>query len=495
MIWQKADFLELAQWGTQSLKAALLMWLVPGLLVGMGGSLLWSVYSQRTQVDEAYDRALAGALRAINYNISTASGGLSVEQPYLLLEFFELTVNGRVYFRVATEDGLVEIGNPGLPLPDGELEPDVPQFYDAMYLGEPIRVAAWARLANPPVSGNPQGRIIVQVAENLQQRALVERRMVANAILRDMLLVAISVVLLVAGVVRALRPLKHLRQRLDARAWDDLSPIDAASLPAEVRPLVQSLNLLVERYAHSAAAQRQFLDDASHQLRTPLALLRTQMGYALRERDPAEIRAALHAMQDGLGHAERLTQQMLALARARDAGAANSLRSQFAHVDVVVLAEEVVATLWPLARAKQIDLGLELNGFADGQERRLLSVEWLLREAISNLVDNAIRYTPRHGQVTLQVIGHATSISLVVIDSGGGMSDHDRERAGSRFRRGAAGKHQQGAGLGLAIVQTIAGMHGAELTLSNGHDAHGKLGLHCRFQLPRAASDLGITPK
>ena len=189
------------------------------------------------------------------------------------------------------------------------------------------------------------------------------------------------------------------------------------------------------------------------------------------------------------------TQQMLALARARDAGAANSLRSQFAHVDVVVLVEEVIATLWPLARAKQIDLGLELNGFADGQERRLLSVEWLLREAISNLVDNAIRYTPRHGQVTLQVIGHATSISLVVIDSGGGMSDHDRERAGSRFRRGAAGKHQQGAGLGLAIVQTIAGMHGAELTLSNGHDAQGKLGLHCRFRLPRAASDLGITPK
>lgn len=493
MSWPKVDLSELAQWGSRSLKAALLVWLVPGLLVGMGGSLLWSTYSLRTQVDEAYDRALAGALRAINYNISTASGGLSVEQPYLLLEFFELTVNGRVYFRVASEDGLVEIGNPALPLPEGELELDVPQFYDAVYLNEPIRVAAWAHLAQPAISGHLQSRIVVQVAENLRERALVERRMVARAVLRDVLLVGISVVLLVAGVVRALQPLKRLRQRLDARAWDDLSPIDAASLPAEVRPLVQSLNHLVERYAHSATAQRQFLDDASHQLRTPLALLRTQMGYALRERDPAQMRAALHAMQDGLARAERLTQQMLALARARDAGAAASIRSQFADVDVVALAEQVVKTLWPLARTKQIDLGLDVKATADHQRCQVTALEWLLREAISNLVDNAIRYTPAGGQVTLQVLGDAASVVLVIIDSGGGMSDHDRAQAGSRFRRGTAGRNQQGAGLGLAIVQTIAHMHGAALSLSNGYDAQGQLGLHCRFKMRRTGADLGIT--
>ncbi|WP_021027766.1 sensor histidine kinase [Comamonas sp. B-9] len=503
MIWRSADrdLDGRAAWRhrwrdrARSLKAALLVWLVPGLLLGMGGSLLWSTYSLRIQVDEAYDRALAGALRAIHYNISTASGGLSVEQPYLLLEFFELTVNGRVYFRVATEDGLVEMGNPGLPLPEGELELGVPQFYDAVYLNEPIRVAAWARLADPPVAGNPHSRIVVQVAENLQERALVERHMVTRAILRDVLLVGISVVLLVAGVVRALRPLKRLRQHLDARAWDDLSPIDAASLPAEVRPLVQSLNHLVERYAHSAQAQRQFLDDASHQLRTPLALLRTQIGYALRERDPAQMRAALHAMQDGLGRAERLTQQMLALARARDAGAAASIRSQFAEVDLRALAEQVVTTLWPLARAKQIDLGLDVVGLGDDPRgRQVQALGWLLREAISNLVDNAIRYTPAGGQVTVQLQGSASSIALVVIDSGGGMSEHDRAQAGSRFRRGAAGKRQQGAGLGLAIVQTIAQMHGAEFKLANGRDAQGQLGLHGSFRMPHTAADLGITP-
>lgn len=480
--------------GRHSLKGALLMWLVPGLLVLMGGSLLWSTYSLRSQVDAAYDRALAGALRAINHNISTASGGLGVEQPYLLLEFFELTVNGRVYFRVATEDGLAEIGNPGLPLPGSAFELDVPQFYDAMYLNEPIRVASLARLAHPPVAGNPHSRIIVQVAENLQERARLERRMVLRSILRDVLLVSMSVVLLTAGVVHALKPLKRLRQRLDARASDDLSPIDAASLPAEVRPLVQSVNQLVERYAQLASAQRQFLDDASHQLRTPLALLRTQMGYALREHDPEEMRAALQAMKVGLGRAERLTQQMLTLARARDAGTADSIQRQLAPVDLLRLAEQVVTTLWPLARTKQIDLGLDTSGIDVATERQVHAVEWLLREAISNLVDNAIRYTPAGGQVTLHLVADASSIALVVFDTGGGMGEHDLAQAGSRFRRGAAGKRQHGAGLGLAIVQTIAEMHGARLTLTNGQDAQRRLGLCCRFQMLRGAGDLGITP-
>lgn len=493
---QKADFTSLRAWWhdcANSLKGALLMWLVPGLLVVMGGSLLWSTYTLRTQVDEAYDRALAGALRAINYNISTASGGLSVEQPYLLLEFFELTVNGRVYFRVSTQDGLAEIGNPALPLPSSELKLNVPQYYDAIYQGERIRIASLIRLADPPVAGNPHSRIIVQVAENLQERAHLERRMMERSIVRDVLLVSMSVMLLTAGVVRALKPLKRLRQRLDARAFDDLSPIDAASLPAEVRPLVQSVNQLVERYAQIASAQRQFLDDASHQLRTPLALLRTQVSYALRERDADEMRTALHAMQDGLGRAERLTQQMLALARARDAGTTRSIRLQFAKVDLVGLAEQVVKTLWPLARLKNIDLGLDLNGIRADMDSQVMAVEWLLREAISNLVDNAIRYTPEGGQVTLQVLGGESSIALLVMDSGGGMNEHDMAHAGSRFRRGAAGKLQHGAGLGLAIVQTIAEIHGTQLELRNWHDAQGQVGLCCSFRIWRTETKLGIT--
>ncbi|MFT4192154.1 MAG: sensor histidine kinase N-terminal domain-containing protein [Comamonas sp.] len=448
----------------RSLKGALLLWLVPGLLLTMGGSLLWSTHYLRTQVDAAHDRALAGALRAIDYNTSTASGGLAVEQPYLLLEFFELTVDGRVYFRVATEDGLAEIGSPALPMPPRPLEAGVPQFYNALYLDEPVRVATLLRPADPPIAGRPGSHLIVQVAEGLREREAFEETMLGRSIERDVLLVAISVVLLVAGVVMALKPLLRLREQLDGRAPDDLAPIDAQGLPSEVRPLVQSVNRLMARSADMARTQRQFLDDASHQLRTPLAVLRTQISYALREPDPHEVRTALSAMQDGLTRAERLTQQMLALARARDASLADGGLA-FAAVDLQALAGDVARTLWPLARARQVDLGLEFPTLPAGA--RVRGVEWLLREALSNLVDNAIRYTPAGGQVTVEVRADGSCFCLQVEDTGGGMSEGDLARAGNRFRRGVAGKRQPGAGLGLAIVQTIADLHDATWRLRN----------------------------
>lgn len=456
----------LARWLPRSLKGALLLWLVPGLLLIMGGSLLWSTHYLRTQVDVAHDRALVGALRAIDYNTSTASGGLSVEQPYLLLEFFELTVDGSVYFRVATQDGLAEVGSPALPMPPQPLVPGVPQFHNAQYFGEAVRVATLLRQADPPIAGHPDSHVIVQVVEGLKEREDFEEAMLNRSIERDVLLVAISVVLLVAGVVMTLKPLLRLREQLDQRAPDDLAPIDAQGLPSEVRPLVQSVNRLMARYADMARTQRQFLDDASHQLRTPLAVLRTQMSYALREQDPAEMRAALAAMQDGLTRAERLAQQMLALARAHDASLGDGGLA-FATVDLKALAEDVARTLWPLARARRVDLGLDFSTLPAPARVPVRGVEWLLREALSNLVDNAIRYTPAGGQVTLEVRAGGGRCSVLVEDTGGGMSEADLARAGSRFRRGAAGKRQRGAGLGLAIVQTIAERHGAALLIRN----------------------------
>ncbi|WP_233597889.1 sensor histidine kinase [Comamonas sp. BIGb0124] len=432
----------------------------------MGASVLWSLQYLRTQVDIAHDRALIGALRAIDYNTSTASGGLAVEQPYLLLEFFELTVEGTVYFRVATEDGLAEVGSPALPMPPDSLEPGVPQIYNALYFDEPVRVATLLREARPPIAGREGSHIIVQVAEGLEEREQFEAAMISRSVERDVLLVVISVLLLVAGVVITLRPLLRLREELDGRAPDDLAPVEATGLPSEVRPLVDSVNRLMARYAEMARTQRQFLDDASHQLRTPLAVLRTQMSYALREQDPVEMRAALDAMQNGLTRAERLTNQMLSLAKARDLSLAEG-GLPTASVDLCALAEQVVRSMWPIARARRIDLGLDFATVSPEGGARVQAVEWLLQEALSNLVDNALRYTPPGGRVTVQVSDDGCNCRLTVEDSGGGMSADDLARAGTRFRRGAAGKHQPGAGLGLAIVQTIATLHGARLTLHN----------------------------
>lgn len=444
-----------------SLKSALLWWLLPGLLLIMGGSLWLSTQLLRDQVDLAYDRALAGALRAIDLNVSTASGGLSVEQPFLLLEFFELTTNARIYYRIATESGLAEIGSPDLPLPPEPLVSGQPQFYDAVHEEARVRVAALARPMHPPLPSDPDGRVVVQVAETLGRRQVFLDQVMRRAIERDLAGIGFSVVLLVAGVVMTLRPLTQLREELEARAVDDLRPIDDVGLPTEVRPLVAAVNRHMARYATMAHTQRQFLDDASHQLRTPLSVLRTQVGFALRENDLEQVRQALLAMHEGLDRAVRTTNQMLSLARAHDVTLTEGGLPR-EPVDLCALAHGVARQLLPAARARRLDFGV------DTPDRPVLvpGLEWLLREALLNLTDNAIRYTPAGGQVTVRVCALADQVLLQVEDAGPGMSAQDIAQAGVRFRRGAAGKPLPGAGLGLAIVHTIAQAHGAALLLA-----------------------------
>jgi len=448
-----------AYWQRHSLKTKLLWWLVFALIIVMGGTLWLSFPLLREQVDAAYDRSLAGALRAINLNVSTASGGLAMEQPYMLLEFFELTAQGRVYYRVASEDGLAEIGNPQLPLPSEPLVSNKPVFYHSQYEGISVRIAALARQPDPPLASDPDARVIVQVAEGLDLREAFIKAMLMRVAERDLLSIVTSLTLMALIIVLSLRPLARLRDEMNTRATDDLSPIDDHELPFELVPLVQAVNRHMQRYEAQARAQSQFLDDASHQLRTPLSVLRTQVTYALRESDLGEMRAALLAMQDGLERAIRMTHQMLALARARDVALTQaSLVSE--QVDLGDVAESVVRTLLPAARAKQLDCGLErASGFVF-----VRGSEWLLREALLNLLDNAIRYSPSKGAVTVAVMLTDKHALLSVQDEGAGMSDEDIARAGVRFRRGQAGKHLPGAGLGLAIVRTIADIHGAALT-------------------------------
>ena len=446
----------------RTLKTQLLWWLIPTLVLVMMGALWLSNHQLRNQVDNAYDRSLAGALRAIDHNISTASGGLAMEQPYLMLEFFELTANGSVFYRVATEDGLAEIGHPGLPLPDQPLVSGEPRFFYATFQGQPVRGAALARPMDPPLYANRGGRVIVQVAEGLESRQAFLHKVLVRSVERDLAVILISVLVIVLGVFMALRPLERLRQEVKGRSADDLSPVSASEMPGEVLPLVAAVNLHMARFAALGRVQAQFLDDASHQLRTPLSVLRTQMAYALRETDPQEVRTALLAMQEGLDRAVRTTNQMLALARAKDASLAES-GSAPESVDLVELADAVIRTQLPNARARQLDIGLE----ADRRPVVVSGAEWLLREAVSNLVDNAIRYACAGGMVTVRIEADASQARLAVEDDGPGMSDEDIARACVRFRRGAAGKNTSGAGLGLAIVGTIAEILGARLVLEN----------------------------
>lgn len=452
-----------AAWHRLSLRHTLLLVLLPGMLLVVAAE-LWLTW--RTAVDAAhaaYDRSLLGAIKSIDANISTASGGLGVELPYTMLEFFELTASGQVFYRVATEDGLVEIGNADLPKPPRALQTGQPQFHEAAYYGEPVRVGSYARVLSPPLAGQPGGqRVVIQVAESLQSRSAFTRALVGQSMLRDAALVAVAAALLVFGVAWALRPLERLRAEVQARPPQDLAPVSASGLPADLRPLVEAINHHIERSRRLAEASRRFVDDTSHQLRTPLTTLATQVAFALRAEDPQAQREALEAIKTQLDESVRRTNQLLALARTDTAELA------LEALDPAALAEAVARDWWSAARDKGVDLGFE----PPGRPLRVQAHAGLLKEALSNLLHNAVHYTPRGGQVTVRVRHHGDGAELSVADTGPGIPAQELARVGERFFR-ASNVALPGSGLGLAIVRSIAERHGGHMRVAAGADQRG----------------------
>ncbi|GIL06859.1 HAMP domain-containing protein [Betaproteobacteria bacterium PRO7] len=445
------------------LRRTLLVILLPAMLLVAAGQ-IWLTW--RTAVDAAnaaYDRSLFGAIKAIDANISTDSGGIGVELPYRLLEFFELTAGGNVYYRIATEDGLVELGNADLPRPKSLPASGSPHFSDATYFGERVRIATYTRPLGKPI-GAPTGeqRIVIQVAESVTSRNEFTRALVIEAIRRDVLLIAVGAALLILLVNWVMKPLRRLRREVLARAPEDLAPIDATAAPREVAPLVDAINHHVQRIRELVEQRRRFIDDASHQLRTPLATLSAQMAYALRERDAQRVRDALLAIKLQLDDTVHRTNQMLALARADTAA------FEPGPLDLNALAEEVTRESWNDARDKDIDLGFEA---ADGAPI-VRGHDGLLREALRNLLHNALKYTPRGGHVTVHVARRDSYAELSVVDSGPGIPAAERVRAGERFFR-ASNVTASGSGLGLAIVRSVAQRLGGAMRVESGPDDAG----------------------
>ena len=467
-----------------SVKSTLLWLLIPVMLMIMVASLLISAEEFKQHANHAFDRTLAGALRSIEVNIRTESGGLSMEQPFYLLEFLELATQGSVYFRIATDDGLTEVGYPRIPMPEQELS-NTPVFYNAEYFGGSVRVAAVAVLPKQSLHYNPEARIIIQVAETMQARDDFISQILWQSLRKDALVLGLFFILIYAGVLYAVRPLNTLSGHIKNRRVNDLRPIHAQDLPQEVAPLVLAINNHMERYALKSRQQQQFLDDTSHQLRTPLAVLITQVDYAKTIAKTQEMREVLSAMKQRLGNTVDLTNQLLALAKVQDAAEELSQRQRHEEFDLTIVCAEVVSTLLPVARRKRIDYGMEIPE----HPVMVKGVAWLIREALSNLISNAIKYSPIQAQITVSIQETQQYIILQVEDNGPGMSEADIALAGKRFRRGSAGQAQHGTGLGLAIVQTIAEINHCEFLIQSRQPDAG-LQVSLRFTHPHRHSSL-----
>jgi len=296
----------------------------------------------------------------------------------------------------------------------------------------------------------------VQVAQDLAVR----RNMAGNLALRTLgpIAVMMPILMLVVWwvVSGSLEPVARVRSQVARRQADDLSPVSEAGLPDEVRPLVHELNLLFGRVRTAFDAQQNFVADAAHELRTPLAALRLQTQSLDRAADPEARKVAVGRLTAGIDRATRLVEQLLVLAR-QEASAANGVATR--PVDLAELARRTVGDLVGLAQAKEVDLGLQHADPAsiDGQPDAL---HILLR----NLVENAVKYTPGGGTVDIAVRAAPGSVDVVVEDSGPGIPPEERERVFDRFYR-VAGSEAAGSGLGLAIIKAIAERHGATLKL------------------------------
>jgi two-component system OmpR family sensor kinase len=313
---------------------------------------------------------------------------------------------------------------------------------------------------------------VIQVAQDMAPRREMARTLALRTVAPIVWMAPLLMLIAWWVVSASLRPVARVAQQVAKRQADDLSTLAEAGVPDEIAPLVHELNLLFARVREAFDAQRYFVADAAHELRSPLAALRLQVQGLQRARDEATRELALERLLAGIDRATRLVEQLLLLAR-QQASASSGEPAQ--PVPLVDLARAALVDAAALAQQRGIDLGL-----AQADAVAMLGHPDALRILLRNLLDNAIRYTPEGGRIDVSVQREGDALLLSVDDSGPGIAEADRARVLDRFYR-VQGSPAGGSGLGLAIVHAIAQMHGASLTLST---APGLGGLRVQLRFP-----------
>jgi two-component system sensor histidine kinase TctE len=301
--------------------------------------------------------------------------------------------------------------------------------------------------------------MLVQVGETLQRRSALANEIIKGVIFPQFLILPVALALLWFGLSRGLAPLKLMQQRIRERRPDDLSPIDPRGVPEEVAPLIDAFNELLLRQARSLDAQKRFIADAAHQMKTPLAGLRTQAELAMRDTDPKQLQRSLAQLVRSASRTAHLISQLLALARTENLRDAVALQPMALCPLVCAVASE-----WAdQALSRRIDFGVE----HDDESTQIAGHPILLREMINNLIDNALHYTPEQGVVTVRTRTTPDAVLLEVEDDGSGIPEPERAMVFERFYR-VLGTQGDGSGLGLPIVREIAAQHGAQVEIHDG---------------------------
>jgi two-component system sensor histidine kinase TctE len=466
-----------------SLSRQLLWWIVlPQLILWLVGAFV--TYNVAfTYANQVVDRSLFQTSRALARQVKPIGNGLLIDFPKAARDIIETDPDDTVYYMVSTPPGRFILGNRQLPPPPPKagLVFDSPYFYDARIDTIKVRVAALML----PYGEQGAERMLVQVAKSRASRELLARRILIDTALPLSGLIVLMTLIVWGGIRAGLAPLSRLRRLVEDRHANDLTPIQMASAPNEVRALALALNSLLGAVQRNVDTQKRFISDAAHQLRTPLAGMKSQAELALSASQDPTVRARLERVRESAIRSAHVVNQLLTLARAEPESA---MKQGQVRVALGPLTRELTAELVPRALQLGVDLGCddsEADAEALDQAAEAVAVTGnplLLREALVNLVDNAMRYAGKGSEVTVRARLEGDRAIVEVEDNGPGIPTAEHDRVFERFVRGV--NDGSGCGLGLAIVKEIVQQHGGQVALFNVFPR----GLRVRVSLPAAHS-------
>jgi two-component system sensor histidine kinase TctE len=445
-----------------SLRGRLLAWVI----VPLAGAVIFDGVLSRQNAEATagvvQDRLLLGSARIVAEQLRFEDGAIQDPVPPAALELFQSGDIDNVYYRVVTSDGRTVTGYPEFQLSNAKLQPETSQFFDSVVRGKPVRAVVYLQ---PVLTETGIQPVRVQVAQTLAGRTALAKSLWMQAMVQQLAILALVALLVLVGLRSGLRPLLQLRDAMLARRPGSLHALEIEAVPVELSPLVDAVNEYAIRLERHTSVQQSFIQNAAHQLRTPLTLLTTQVSYALRAADAAGRTESLSAIRQTVQQSVRLVNQLLTLSSAEVQGPGDQ-HDVFGPLDEVV--RGVLVDMAGRAQSKGIDLGFE----AETADIRVRGHAVTLREIVMNLVDNAIRYTQPGGVVTTRISVAAGTATLTVEDNGPGIPEALRERVLERFYR-IDDRDSDGCGLGLAIVKEFASQLGARLTLRSAREGVG----------------------
>jgi len=453
-----------------SIRRKLLQWVLFPLALAVAVSTWLNFLAAQEASLLIQDRLLLGSARMIAEQISFESGAFQHQIPPAAIELFQSGTADRVYYRVTAGNGQLLAGYTEFPLPIDVSEKNSPQFFDSSIRGKPVRVVAFVQ----PVVGYPSMLpAIVEVGQTINARKQVTFDLWFQGFRQQTLLLIFAVILMLFGLNVALRPLILLRNQVSARKEGALDPIEVKNVPSELVPFVISLNEYIYRLERYMSRNAVFVQNAAHQLRNPLAVLGTQISDARIATNREGTLNSLNSAQNTLYKTTRIVNQYLLLSSVESSKLVCVTTPIQAIADIV---QETLEDFAIRADRSSIDLGFERNGPDVDVSLNLIAV----REILSNMVDNAIRYKKAAGIVTVYLTSSFSKVLLIVEDNGPGIPDSERSRIFERFYRGVT-TLQDGSGLGLAIVKELVEQCGGSVKVNT---SRGGLGLAFEVSFP-----------